>query len=123
MYLLCVDCKQIYKFNIYYRLITGIVLIGISIPFIFLITTKYIEILQNPQSYIFDIVIFIFATIVLVLGIKILSNTFRKERNCNICNGEKTLIKIDTPEAIEIIKKHDLSIPSESPEQTKAPTT
>jgi len=61
------------------------------------------------------------ALFLFIPGAYFLFDIKKKERNCTVCNGKKTLIKLDTPKAIEIIKEYDLSIPEESPEDNKFP--
>ena len=56
---------------------------------------------------------------IFILGLIILSGINKKERNCKVCNGKKTLIRLDTPKAIEIIKENNLFPPEEPVEPPK----
>lgn len=42
---------------------------------------------------------------------------------CPNCKSRKTMIPLDTPRAQELIKENNLTVPTESTEQTKAPST
>lgn len=42
---------------------------------------------------------------------------------CPVCDNKKTMISIDSSEAKEIIKQNNLTVPAETSEQTKSPTT
>ena len=115
VYMLCVECKKIYKLNFVNNFLLGVTLIFMSIPNMIFVISKDPGNLND--KYIYISVFFI----MFILGIIILSDILRKERNCKVCNGKNTLIKLDTPEAIEIIKENDLSFPDESPEEDKFP--
>lgn len=56
-------------------------------------------------------------------GVYSLNIFISKPLECPNCNKRRTMIPLDTPRAQELIKENNLTIPSESSEQTKAPTT
>ncbi|MHA1815371.1 MAG: hypothetical protein ACTSX1_05145 [Candidatus Heimdallarchaeaceae archaeon] len=99
----CSQCKKIYKIhdtNSWALAILGVVLVVIS----FSLFGIQINGPTNPA----------FTLIGLLLSIGwaiILFHLIMRERNCSVCHGKNTLIKLDTPQAIEIIKENNLSVP------------
>ena len=53
------------------------------------------------------------ALVVLLIGVIITISAYKTQWDCKVCNHKKALIKLDTPEALEIIKKYDLQVPKE----------
>ena len=90
-------------------------MIAISIPNILFVISKTPGNLNDKYIYILAFYI------MFILGLIILSDILKKERNCKVCNGKNTLIKLDTPKAIEIIKENNLSFPDKSQEEEKFP--
>lgn len=89
MKLLCTECKKFYSADDYIVWVLGI------IALVCLIFTPF--------------------GLIAVIGIGIaIYFILKEERHCTECEGKTKLLKLDTTEAIEFIKKHDLSIPEES---------
>ncbi len=81
-----------------------------------------IDFRDDSYSILTNILIITISALVLLGPVWILTkDLFKKEINCKVCNGKKTLVKLDTPKAIEIIKENNLSLPTESPEGDKFP--
>jgi len=77
--------------------------------------------LCNQVLYSFNIFFTIIALFALTGTVLLWQNIYKNLWNCPKCNGKKTLIKLDTSEAIEIIKENNLSFPDESAEEDKFP--
>lgn len=101
---LCINCKYLGKEvkSKYYYIIPPIILLVFGI-FLY--------------SY------FIPAIVWIVFGLYTLVKFIDNKNICPICKKTNTMIPLDTPRAQEIIKKNNLTVPTESPDQTKAPTT
>lgn len=94
---------------------------------IVLIIASYVTFAQTLYDNDYDLLSKLIVSAILlpifILGFIILSDINKKERNCKVCNGKKTLIRLDTPKAIEIIKENNLSFPEEpvEPSNPKLP--
>ena len=112
-YKVCTECKKIYKINYSSQYFVALVL------FIMFFTMNFRE---DSYSLTTNLII------TLITGLIFLGPTWyvtkdllKKEVDCKVCNGKKTLIMLGTPKALETIKEYDLTIPEESPEEKKFP--
>ena len=113
MYRLCTKCKKFYKINYYNRFVGASILFTIYVFIVFGV---------NFHSLLTRTIIVPISVLVLTVPAWILiKDLFTKEIDCTVCNGKKTLIKLGTPKAIEIIKENNLSFPDESQEENKFP--
>ena len=108
LYVLCTECKKIYKFHPgirpYLAIIFGSMGGGL------LASSFY----NNELSFTDHPIKLTIAFSLLIIGIVITSIVYVTQWDCEVCNSKKTLIKLDTPEAIEIIKDNNLTFPKES---------
>jgi len=110
MNVLCTQCKKVYTTRPLDKPFLIFLIAAITIMIVMILAAdNFIIIKSNPY-------ILIIALPILIVGF-ILDFYIRKEdRDCRVCHGKKTLIAIDTPEAIEIIKENNLSILKDSQE-------
>ena len=111
---LCTDCKYIGKEirTHYYYIIGPLFLLAMSY-----ICLHLVSVVENR--------VFIYLALLswFIFGIYTLSIFIQNPDSCPNCKKSKTMIPLDTPRAQELIKENNLSLPTESSEQTKAPTT
>ncbi len=112
-YMLCTECKKIYGQNIQYLLILGISLIVIGV-FSFLIATRFYS-----YNIIHELIAMVIASIPWTAGMLVIIRTQDKVTDCNICHTKKSLIAVDTHDAIEFIKANNLSLPKPKPKESK----
>lgn len=112
--MLCTECKKIYKYSIAFRILFGSWIAGLSL---------YIIYQSGEGSFYFEsrLISLLIGLLFFVVGAYLGFNTNKIKKNCSVCNGKKVLIKIYTPEAIEIIKKYDIPFPMDSSEEDKLP--
>ena len=79
-------------------------------------------ILYTGQVFGSKIVGLLFGIFFLLVGVKNVIEYYKGGNICPSCNY-KPMIPLDKREAQQIIKENNLTIPSESPEQTKAQST
>lgn len=109
---LCTQCRNIYTIKYGYDYIIGIALV-ISSSFM-LIRSLFEDDLTtlSTQVFLLGYLLMFAAGIILLYGHK------KKQQNCTLCNSQKTLIKLDTPQAIEIIKENNISVPEEAQKES-----
>ncbi len=121
LHVLCTECKKIYKFKPGLKPYVGIGFFsgglgGIGV----LLYNHYLIDPLHPKTLSLLIPIY---SILFIIGAIILTSVRITQWDCKVCNSKKSLIKLDTPEAIEIIKENNLSFPEElePKEESKQP--
>jgi len=104
---LCILCKNIHTiwYGFGYFIGTGLLVGSIYM----LIESLFEDDLSNINTQVF----LVGYLILLIAGALLLYDQKKRKENCTVCDSEKTLIAVDTPLAIEIIKEKDLTIPEE----------
>ena len=111
---LCTQCKKIYKLPDKILLPNKLL-----IPVILLVISTVL--IRDQFRYSFNLIFTLIALIAIIAGVIIWLRIYKDQWNCIKCDGKRTLLKYNSPEAIEIIRDNNLSIPEESPEDSKFP--
>lgn len=111
---ICINCNHIGNEirTVYASIIIPAVLIFLGIGTFF-----------NLHTFDNQIVGILVSATWLLSGIYFLVIFIDRPEQCPNCNKKRIMIPLDTPKAQELIKENNLSVPSESTEHTKAPST
>lgn len=114
MNVLCTQCKKIYK-------LPDKAVFPTKLLFAIILGSISVTLFKNQMKYDFNIFIITIAVASLIGAILFGLSMYKNQWNCTECNCKNSLIKIDTSEAIEIIKKNNLSFPKDDQEGSKLP--
>ncbi len=102
--MLCTECKKIYSTSIldkkYLYFILFILLYSIASYFF------EMDYFMKNAPYLLFIAFFIYA-----IGSLMIYFFYKDVKDCKVCNRKKTLIDLNTPEAKQIIKENNISVP------------
>jgi len=104
--MLCTECKKIYIIDIQVKSYFALIALFFSMTSIYTLALNDSLNFESEPIYIAVIIFLLLLALYLYIDILKVSRTCPEGHG-----GKKTLIEIDTPEAIEIIKENNLSIP------------
>lgn len=116
MYALCTKCNKINFIKFRFLLDNMVLGIGLVAVSVIALLRDLSFMTKHPPFAILIIIIFGYGFINVV-------NASQRGHYCPNCKGDGTLIALDTPEAIKIIKQHNLTIPDEASQQPTPKTS
>ena len=113
---ICAHCKKVSYIK--YRPLLDNIYLGASLPVAALALFLYRLDLFGSKA-----IMITYSSLILVWGLVNLYNSSKFAKVCPKCEHTGTLVKIDSPIAQELIKENNLTVATESTDQTKAPST